>query len=167
MSSREGSEQHSPRPEWPTGFPRVPGTYPRNDPGYPLSLTRKSSAPRGQVLIDSNIGPRLLFRRSAGYFFAQTGMDSPPGSRLPTPKGNNFRGQHVQVVAVHGFIAGILILPTTAFLKDMTEASKDPVLVVLQLTGGNDYLDTVVPCANPLYRDYRCPKSQLLEEEIG
>ena len=49
----------------------------------------------------------------------------------------------------------------------MTSTSKDPVLVVLQLTGGNDYLDTVVPCANPLYRDYRCPKSQLLEEEIG
>ena len=37
----------------------------------------------------------------------------------------------------------------------MTGAGKDPVLVVLQLTGGNDYLNTVVPYANPLYRDYR------------
>jgi uncharacterized protein (DUF1501 family) len=37
----------------------------------------------------------------------------------------------------------------------MTVAEKDPVLVVLQLTGGNDYLNCVVPYANPLYRDYR------------
>ena len=32
---------------------------------------------------------------------------------------------------------------------------KDPVLVVLQLTGGNDYLNTVVPYTNSFYRDYR------------
>ena len=37
----------------------------------------------------------------------------------------------------------------------MAVAEKDPVLVVLQLTGGNDYLNCVVPYANPLYRDYR------------
>ena len=37
----------------------------------------------------------------------------------------------------------------------MTSTSKDPVLVVLQLTGGNDYLNTVIPYANPLYRDNR------------
>ena len=37
----------------------------------------------------------------------------------------------------------------------MTSTSKAPVLVVLQLTGGNDYLNTVIPYANPLYRDYR------------
>ena len=37
----------------------------------------------------------------------------------------------------------------------MTVTEKDPVLVVLQLTGGNDYLNCVVPYANPLYRDYR------------
>jgi uncharacterized protein (DUF1501 family) len=37
----------------------------------------------------------------------------------------------------------------------MTVAEKDPVLVVLQLTGGNDYLNCVVPYANPLYHDYR------------
>jgi uncharacterized protein (DUF1501 family) len=37
----------------------------------------------------------------------------------------------------------------------MTRTSKAPVLVVLQLTGGNDYLNTVIPYTNPLYRDYR------------
>ena len=34
-------------------------------------------------------------------------------------------------------------------------AKKDPVLVVLQLTGGNDYLNTVIPYNDPLYRDNR------------
>ncbi|MEE8159659.1 MAG: DUF1501 domain-containing protein [Dehalococcoidia bacterium] len=33
--------------------------------------------------------------------------------------------------------------------------AKDPVLVVFQLTGGNDYLNTIIPRNNPLYRDYR------------
>ena len=37
----------------------------------------------------------------------------------------------------------------------MVNTSKEPVLVVLQLTGGNDYLNTVIPYTNPLYRDYR------------
>ena len=37
----------------------------------------------------------------------------------------------------------------------MTSTKKDPVLVVLQLSGGNDPLNTVVPYANPLYYDYR------------
>ena len=37
----------------------------------------------------------------------------------------------------------------------MTSTKKDPVLVVLQLTGGNDYLNTVIPYTNPLYRDNR------------
>jgi len=32
---------------------------------------------------------------------------------------------------------------------------KDPVLVVLQLTGGNDYLNTVIPYNNGLYKDNR------------
>ena len=37
----------------------------------------------------------------------------------------------------------------------MTSSHKDPVLVVLQLSGGNDYLNTVIPYTNPLYRDNR------------
>jgi uncharacterized protein (DUF1501 family) len=37
----------------------------------------------------------------------------------------------------------------------MATTQKDPVLVVLQLTGGNDYLNTVIPYNNPLYRDNR------------
>ena len=54
-----------------------------------------------------------------------------------------------------------------------TVAEKDPVLVVLQLTGGNDYLNCVVPYANPLYRDYRklvtVPEEQVLpiDDEVG
>ena len=35
------------------------------------------------------------------------------------------------------------------------QQSKDPVLVVLQLTGGNDYLNTVIPYNNGLYKDNR------------
>jgi len=34
-------------------------------------------------------------------------------------------------------------------------ANNDPCIVVLQLTGGNDYLNTVIPYNNPLYRDNR------------
>ena len=37
----------------------------------------------------------------------------------------------------------------------MTATKKDPVLVILQLTGGNDYMNTVIPHADPLYRDNR------------
>ena len=37
----------------------------------------------------------------------------------------------------------------------MTRSKKDPVVVVLQMTGGNDYLNTVIPYTNPLYRDNR------------
>ena len=47
----------------------------------------------------------------------------------------------------------------------MTSTSKDPVLVVLQLTGGNDYLNTVIPYANPLYRDNR-PTVGIAEERV-
>ena len=36
-----------------------------------------------------------------------------------------------------------------------TQQSKDPVIVVLQLTGGNDYLNTVIPYNNSLYKDNR------------
>jgi uncharacterized protein (DUF1501 family) len=48
----------------------------------------------------------------------------------------------------------------------MAAAQKDPVLVVLQLSGGNDYLNTVIPSNNPLYRDNRpavgIPDDQIL-----
>ncbi len=37
----------------------------------------------------------------------------------------------------------------------MTTTSKDPILVVVQLTGGNDYLNTVVPFADGRYHDSR------------
>tara|TARA_B100000315_G_scaffold151163_1_gene139970 strand:+ start:903 stop:2033 length:1131 start_codon:yes stop_codon:yes gene_type:complete len=47
----------------------------------------------------------------------------------------------------------------------MTSTKKDPVLVVLQLTGGNDYLNTVIPYANPLYRDNR-PAVGVAEDRI-
>jgi uncharacterized protein (DUF1501 family) len=48
----------------------------------------------------------------------------------------------------------------------MAATPKDPVLVVLQLSGGNDYLNTVIPYNNPLYRDNRpavgIPDDQIL-----
>ena len=47
----------------------------------------------------------------------------------------------------------------------MTSTRKDPVLVVLQLTGGNDYINTVVPYTNPLYRDNR-PAVGIPEDRI-
>ena len=37
----------------------------------------------------------------------------------------------------------------------MTSTNKDPILVVIQLTGGNDYINTVVPYQDPLYYDTR------------
>jgi uncharacterized protein (DUF1501 family) len=33
--------------------------------------------------------------------------------------------------------------------------AKDPVLVIFQLTGGNDYLNTIIPLQEPTYRDFR------------
>ena len=55
----------------------------------------------------------------------------------------------------------------------MTATNKDPVLVILQMSGANDYLNTVVPYNNPLYRDYRprvnIPEDQVLkiDDEVG
>ena len=39
--------------------------------------------------------------------------------------------------------------------KDMTSNRKDPVLVVLQMSGAFDALNTVIPYNDPLYPDYR------------
>ncbi len=47
----------------------------------------------------------------------------------------------------------------------MTSTKKDPVLVVLQLAGGNDALNTVVPYTNPLYFDNR-PSVRVPEEGV-
>ena len=55
----------------------------------------------------------------------------------------------------------------------MTTAQKEPVLVVLQLNGGNDYLNTVVPYRDPAYFDNRqtlgVPEDKVLtlDDEIG
>ena len=55
----------------------------------------------------------------------------------------------------------------------MTATQKDPVLVVLQLSGGDDYLNTVIPYNEPLYRDYRpvvsVPEAQILplDDQVG
>jgi uncharacterized protein (DUF1501 family) len=55
----------------------------------------------------------------------------------------------------------------------MTSTKKDPVLVVLQLSGGNDALNTVVPYGDPRYRDnrpsVRVPEDQVLKinDKIG
>jgi len=46
-----------------------------------------------------------------------------------------------------------------------TGTKDDPVIVVLQLTGGNDYMNTVVPYNDPLYRDYR-PIVNVSEEDV-
>ncbi len=55
----------------------------------------------------------------------------------------------------------------------MTTTKKDPVLVVVQLTGANDYMNTVIPYANPLYHDNRptvgIPEDQVLpiDDQVG
>ena len=47
----------------------------------------------------------------------------------------------------------------------MSDYKKDPVIVVLQLTGGNDYMNTAVPYSNSQYWDYR-PNVNIKEDEI-
>ena len=55
----------------------------------------------------------------------------------------------------------------------MTSTKKDPVLVVLQLSGGNDGLNTIIPYSDPLYLDnrpnVRIPIDQVLpiNDQIG
>ena len=47
----------------------------------------------------------------------------------------------------------------------MTSTKKDPVVVVLQLTGGNDYYNTIIPYNDPLYQDNR-PNVKYPTDEI-
>ncbi len=47
----------------------------------------------------------------------------------------------------------------------MIGTKKDPVIVVLQLTGGNDYMNTVIPYSNSQYWDYR-PNVNIEEEKV-
>src|SRR5206468_11467311 len=47
----------------------------------------------------------------------------------------------------------------------MAATQKDPVLVTLQLSGGNDYLNTVIPFNEPLYRDNR-PAVGIADDQI-
>ena len=55
----------------------------------------------------------------------------------------------------------------------MATTQKDPVLVVLQMTGGNDYMNTVIPYSDPRYRDNRpvvgVPEDRVLKlnDKIG
>ncbi|MBQ10192.1 MAG: hypothetical protein CMJ45_01420, partial [Planctomyces sp.] len=55
----------------------------------------------------------------------------------------------------------------------MTSTKKDPVLVVVQLTGANDYMNTVIPYTNGLYHDNRptvgIPQEQVLPitDQVG
>ena len=48
----------------------------------------------------------------------------------------------------------------------MTSTKKDPVIVVLQLTGGNDYMNTVIPYNDPLYFENRPNVGYSMDEII-
>ena len=47
----------------------------------------------------------------------------------------------------------------------MVRPNNDPVIVILQLTGGNDYMNTVIPHSNSMYRTYR-PTVNINEDEV-
>ena len=55
----------------------------------------------------------------------------------------------------------------------MVSTKKDPVLAVFSLSGGNDFMNTVIPYTNPIYQDYRptlaVPEDQVIPitEELG
>ena len=47
----------------------------------------------------------------------------------------------------------------------MASTKKDPVLVILQLSGANDYMNTIIPYTNPLYYDNR-PTVNIPEDQV-
>jgi uncharacterized protein (DUF1501 family) len=47
----------------------------------------------------------------------------------------------------------------------MVDNAKPPVLVIVQLTGGNDFMNTIVPYGNDLYYDFR-PNLAIRQEEV-
>ena len=47
----------------------------------------------------------------------------------------------------------------------MSTTKKDPVVVVFQLTGANDYLNTIIPYTDPHYRDNR-PRVGIPEDQV-
>jgi len=47
----------------------------------------------------------------------------------------------------------------------MAGNGKEPVLVVVQLSGGNDFMNTIIPYTNPIYRDVR-PVIGIPDEDI-
>ena len=47
----------------------------------------------------------------------------------------------------------------------MVSTQKDPVLAVLSLSGGNDFMNSVIPYTNPLYRDHR-PNLAIPEDQV-
>jgi uncharacterized protein (DUF1501 family) len=89
------------------------------------------------------------------------------------------RRQFVRTVSTASLVTAGLDVP--GFLERTARAAptserpgaKDTILVVVQLTGGNDGLNTVVPMKDPLYEKYRqalrLPQNQLkkLDESHG